>query len=167
MPGSSGARRERQVPATLDVSLAIGAPPGLILKAFFDPDALGAWWQTVHAVTIPRTLGPYAIQWASTEFRDDIFGRLGGVLRGTVMEFTPDQGFLVADLFWLPPDSDPIGPMAFEVTCAPFAAAQPGVTLVRVSQRGFEQGTRWRRYYELISAGWERALGSMKALLEK
>jgi len=38
---------------------------------------------------------------------------------------------------------------------------------VHVSQRGFEEGARWRRYYEVIGFGWERALASLKNLLEK
>src|ERR1019366_8453052 len=35
----------------LDVSIVIAAPAGVVLRAFFDPDALGAWWQVAHAVT--------------------------------------------------------------------------------------------------------------------
>jgi hypothetical protein len=36
-----------------------------------------------------------------------------------------------------------------------------------VTQNGFEESVRWRRYYEVIGFGWERALASLKALLEK
>ena len=93
----------------------IAAPPNRILKAFFEPEALNAWWQVAHAVTMPRVLGPYAVAWPATEFRDEVLGRLGGVFRGTVMQFQAGHGFFVADAFWLPPDGDPIGPMAFEV----------------------------------------------------
>ena len=95
----------------------IAAPPALVLKAFFDADALGAWWQVTRSVTTPRALGPYAIEWPPTDFRDDMLGRLGGVFRGTVMQFAPGAGFFVADAYWLPPDGDPIGPMALDVTC--------------------------------------------------
>jgi len=148
----------------LDVSIAIAAPPGVILKAFFEADALSAWWEVVHAVTTPRTLGPYALEWAPTYFQDDVLGRLGGVFRGTVMQFQPGQGFLVADAFWLPPDGDPIGPMAFEIS---MQNEGDGVTRVRVRQSGFEESARWRRYYRVITVGWERALASLKSLLEK
>jgi uncharacterized protein YndB with AHSA1/START domain len=158
----------------LDVSVEIKSPPGRILKAFFDADALGAWWQVLNSVTTPRALGPYAIEWKSTEFRDDVLGRLGGVFRGTVMQFDAGRGFFVADAFWIPPDGDPIGPMALEVTLTPVAqpaeAAGPAdqtATTVRVLQTGFEDGPRWRRYYEIVTAGWERALNSLKMLLEK
>ena len=41
------------------------------------------------------------------------------------------------------------------------------VTRVRVTQHGFEASDRWRRYYEVIGFGWERALASLKNLLEK
>ena len=54
----------------LDLSLVIKSPPSRVLKAFFDADALGAWWQVAHSVTTPRVLGPYAIEWALTDFRD-------------------------------------------------------------------------------------------------
>jgi uncharacterized protein YndB with AHSA1/START domain len=147
----------------LDLSIAIAAPPTLVMRAFFDADALGAWWSVTRSVTTPRVLGPYAVEWPPTEFRDEVLGRLGGVFRGTVMQFEAGRGFFVADAFWLPPDGDPIGPMALEVTCTP----SDGGTEVRVTQRGFEESARWRRYYEVVTVGWQRALKSMKMLLEK
>jgi uncharacterized protein YndB with AHSA1/START domain len=150
----------------LNASIVIAAPPNRILKAFFEPDALSAWCQVKHAVTMPRVLGPYALAWPVTEFRDDVLGRLGGVFRGTVMQFQAGHGFFVADAYFLPPDSDPIGPMAFEVTCTP-AADGHSTTLVHVSQRGFEENARWRRYYEVISVGWEHSLSALKSLLER
>jgi hypothetical protein len=115
---------------------------------------------------MPRVLGPYALAWPSTEFRDEVLGRLGGVFHGTVMQFQAGHGFFVADAYFLPPDSDPIGPMAFEVTCTP-AADDHSMTRVQVSQRGFEENARWRRYYEVISVGWEHSLSALKSLLER
>ena len=134
------------------------------MRAFFDADALMAWWQVSRSVTTPRPLGPYAIEWAPTDFRDEVLGRLGGVFRGIVMQCDPGRGFFVADAFWLPPDGDPIGPMALEVT---LKAEGDAITRVRVTQTGYEDSPRWRRYYEVIGFGWERALASLKALLEK
>jgi uncharacterized protein YndB with AHSA1/START domain len=147
----------------LDVSIVIAAPPGRIMKAFFDGAALGAWWEVARSVTTPRMLGPYAIEWAPTDFRDDILGRLGGVFRGTVVQFDATRGFFVADVFWLPPDGEPIGPMALEVT---LQADGSGATRVHVTQTGYEESERWRRYYEVIGNGWTRALASLKSLLE-
>jgi uncharacterized protein YndB with AHSA1/START domain len=152
----------RTVPK-LDVTAVIAAPAGRVLKAFFDPQALNAWWQVAHSVTTPRVLGPYAIEWAPTDFRDDVLGRLGGVFRGTIVTFQAGEGFFVADAFWLPPDGEPIGPMALEVTLK----AEGNATHVRVTQTGFEESARWRRYYEVIGFGWSRALSSLKSLLEK
>jgi uncharacterized protein YndB with AHSA1/START domain len=147
----------------LDVSAVIKAPAGRVLKAFFDPGALNAWWQVAHAVTTPRVLGPYAIEWEPTDFRDEVLGRLGGVFRGTVIQFQANDGFVVADAFWLPPDGEPIGPMALEVR---LDADGDGVTRVRVTQTGYDESVRWRRYYEVIGVGWSRALASLKSLLE-
>ena len=114
----------------------IAAAPGRVLKAFFDADALGAWWQVAHSVTTPRALGPYAIEWTPTDFRDEVLGRLGGVFRGTVMQFDPGHGFFVADCFWLPPDGDPIGPMALDVTCTLTGSDAMTATHVHVRQTG-------------------------------
>ena len=147
----------------LDISVLIDAPPERVFKAFFDPDALVAWWQVARSVTTARMLGPYVVEWTPTEYRDEMLGRLGGVFRGTVMQFDPARGFFVADAFWLPPDGEPIGPMALEVSVQP---EPKGITHVRVVQQGFEESERWRRYYDVITTGWERALASLKSLLE-
>ena len=154
---------------TLDQTIIIASPPATVLKAFFDGDALGAWWQVRRSVTTPRPFGPYAIEWTPSEFRDEILGRLGGVFRGTVMQFSPGQGFFVADAYWLPPDGDPIGPMALTVSCTAIGHENDAgaATRVRVVQTGFEESRRWRRYYQVIGHGWERALASLKALLER
>ena len=147
---------------SFNVTAVIAAPIGRVMRAFFDGDALHAWWQVARSVTTPRVLGPYAIEWAPTDFRDEVLGRLGGVFRGTIIQFNQSQGFVVADAFWLPPDGEPIGPMALEVTLR----TEAGGTLVRVTQTGFEESARWRRYYEVIGFGWERALASLKSLIE-
>ena len=144
--------------------LVISAPPSKVLEAFFDAKALAAWWHAKQSVCVPRPLGSYAIEWEPSEWRDEILGRLGGALHATVMEFKPGREFFLADAYWLPPDGDPIGPMALEVT---LKAEAGGATRIRVTQTGFEESVRWRRYYEVIGFGWERALASLKSLLEK
>jgi uncharacterized protein YndB with AHSA1/START domain len=148
---------------SLDVTEIIAAPVGRVLRAFFDPEALHAWWQVAHSVTTPRVLGPFAVEWEATDFRDDVLGRLGGVFRGTIVQFDAGRGFFVADAYWLPPDGEPIGPMALEVALQTEPA---GGTRVRVTQTGYEESARWRRYYEVIGVGWSRALASLKALIE-
>ena len=109
MPGLTDRETIIKAPG-LDLSIVIAAPAGRVLKAFFEADALNAWWQVQHAVTTPRSFGPYAVEWQATEFKDELLGRLGGVLRGTVVHPDP-AGLLVADVA-TPPDGDPIGPMA-------------------------------------------------------
>jgi uncharacterized protein YndB with AHSA1/START domain len=152
-------------PPSLELTTAIAAPLDLVLRSFFDADALGAWWRVRRSVTVPRPFGPYVIEWDPTLDRDDVLGRLGGTFRGTVVEYHPGHGFFVADAYWIPPDGDPIGPMAFEVSCAQLDGGAR--TELRVSQRGFEESERWRRYYEVIRPGWQRALASLRSLLEK
>jgi len=144
-------------------SLVIMAPPARVIEAFFDPASLAAWWQVKRSVCVARPLGSYAVEWEPTEWRDELLGRLGGTLHATVMEFKPGREFFLADTYWLAPDGDPIGPMAVEVTCH----RHPWGAELRVRQSGYEEGARWRRYYDVIAPGWERALNSLKTHLEK
>ena len=144
-------------------AVLITAPPTRVLAAFFDPDALAAWWQTVRSVTTPRPFGVYAVEWEATPFRDEVLGTLGGVFYGIVMDFRAGRDFFLADAYWLPPHSDPIGPMAMEVTCAIDGPA----TRVRVRQSGVENSERWQQYYRIIASGWQTSLEALKTYLER
>jgi uncharacterized protein YndB with AHSA1/START domain len=144
-------------------SLVISAPPAAVLDAFFDAGTLAAWWQVSRSVCVPRPFGSFAVEWESTTWRDAVLGRLGGSFHGTVVDFVPGREFFVADLYWHPPEGDPIGPMALEVTCKP----QGSGTLLHVRQSGYDETSeRWVRYYDIMSNGWMLALESLKNCLE-
>ena len=117
----------------------------------------GAWWQVAHSVTTPRALGPYAIEWTPTDFCDDVLGRLGGVFRGTVMQVEPGRGLLRRRrvLAAARRRSDRTDGARSHAEGRKPAARRD----LRVTQTGFEESARWRRYYEVIGFGWERALG--------
>ncbi len=180
-------------PIGFDHTLAIAAPATKVLGAFFDAGALAAWWNVTRSLTTPRPLGVYAIEWAPTEAVDDLLGRLGGVFHGTVVDFRAGRSLFVADAYLMPPDADPVGPMALEVTCTsrrrltaavdvalaklqpqpagtePMpadAVTSPAVTSVRVVMRGYEESARWRRYYELLGVSLPAALDKLKEYLE-
>jgi uncharacterized protein YndB with AHSA1/START domain len=144
-------------------SLSIAAPPQKVYDCFFSPDALPIWWQAVRSVTTPVPFGVYAIQWATTAFRDDVLGRLGGVFHGTVVDVRPGQQFLVADCWWVPPEGDPIGPMALHITCQ----ADPAGCKLIVRQDGYDPSPRWRRYYAVVSRGWQISLAALKRYAEQ
>lgn len=161
------ASRTIPAPPNLDLAVEIGATPRVVLDAFFDAALLARWCGTIRSVTLPRTLGPYALEWPAIDNKDEFLGRLGGCLRGTVMQFEPTRGFFVADVYWLPPDSGPVGPMALDVTCTLCLTANGHpATRVHMTQNGFEESVRWRRYYEVVGAGWLHALETLKAMLE-
>jgi uncharacterized protein YndB with AHSA1/START domain len=145
-----------------DYSLLVNAAPTRVLAAFFDPQALAHWWQAARSVTTPRPMGVYAIEWAPTAEADDLLGRLGGVFHGRVMEYMPGKELFVADAWWLPPDGDPIGPMALAVSCR----MSGPVCRLHVKQTGFEETPRWRRYYAVIASGWLSSLAALKEYAE-
>ncbi len=144
-------------------SLNISAPPGPILDAFFDPEALATWWHVKRSLCIPRPLGSYTVEWEPTTWEDEILGRLGGALRGTVIEFKPGQEFFVADTYWLPPEGHPVGPMALEVTCS----LRRADTVLYVRQSGWENTPRWSRYYDVIATGFTDSLDELKTYVEQ
>ena len=145
-----------------EYSLLINAAPTRVLMAFFDPVALSAWWQVARSVTTPRAMGVFAVEWPPTADSDEVLGRLGGVFSGRVIEFLAGREAFIADAWWLPPDGDPIGPMALEVTCR---MSGPACRL-QVKQTGFEENPRWRRYYALIASGWRSSLAALKDYVE-
>jgi uncharacterized protein YndB with AHSA1/START domain len=142
--------------------LSLEASPAAVLDAFFDPDALAAWWRVTRSLCNPRPLGGYSLEWESTEWQDDTLGRLGGAFRGTVIEFKKGREFFVADAYWLPPDGEPIGPMALEARCS----LRGYQTILDVRQSGWEDSKRWSRYYEILSTGFPLALDELKAYVE-
>ena len=145
-----------------DHSLLVSAAPTRVLAAFTDPAVLPVWWQTRHAVVAARPLGVFAVEWEPTVEADDLLGRLGGVFHGTVVDYKPGRVLAVADAWWLPPDTDPIGPMALEVSCMMDGPA----CRLRVRQTGFEDSPRWQRYYAVINRGWRSSLAVLKEYLE-
>jgi hypothetical protein len=145
-------------------AIRIRATPARVLQAFFDPRDLAAWWDVSHAVTVPRPLGPYAVQWAPTTFTDDVLGRLGGTLHGTLMDVREASSFFLADVYYVPPDGAPIGPMALEVQVS--GIEDDRSTELRIRQSGDDEGARWQRYFNVMAGGWERALEALREHLE-
>jgi uncharacterized protein YndB with AHSA1/START domain len=144
-------------------SVTVEADPHRVIDAFFDPDALAAWWQVRRSLCVPRPLGSYAIEWDSTEWTDELLGRLGGAFRGVVIDFKPGREFFVGDAYWLPPDGEPIGPMALEVRCS----EAEGRTVLHVRQSGEEDNVRWTRYFELLASGFAGSLEALKQHVEE
>jgi uncharacterized protein YndB with AHSA1/START domain len=142
--------------------LTIAADPSVVFACFFSPESLRTWWQTARSVTTPVPFGVFAVEWPTTPYRDDLLGALGGVFHGTVVEIREGRHFLVADCWWVPPAGDPIGPMVLQVDCDP----DPAGCLLRVRQEGFEPAPRWRRYYAVVSRGWQVSLAALKRYAE-
>jgi uncharacterized protein YndB with AHSA1/START domain len=143
-------------------SVLITGAPTRVLAAFFDAHALAAWWQVSRSVTTPRSMGVFAVEWPATPDRDEVLGRLGGVFHGTVMEYLPGRELFVADAWWLPPDGEPIGPMALSVSCR----MSGPLCRLQVRQTGFEDSPRWRRFYAVIASGWRSSLAALKDYVE-
>jgi uncharacterized protein YndB with AHSA1/START domain len=151
-------------PPSFVLSTVVAAPVARVMQAFFSQTDLGYWWDVERSVAVTRVSGPYALTWRPTEDRDDVLGQLGGTLHGTIVDYEPDRSLFVADVHWQPPASEPLGPMALEITCEPEAAA--AATKVTIRQSASEDGPRWQRYFEVTERWWTGALAALKDYLE-
>ena len=156
-PGPAG-------PPSFVVRAVVNAPVARVMQAFVSHTDLAYWWAAERSVAVARPSGPFAITWPASDRRDDLLGPLGGTLHGTVVDCTPDRALFIADVYWQPPASEPLGPMAIEVTCMP--EPDPARTRVTVRQSASEDGPRWQRYFTLTKAGWTEALATLKDYLE-
>lgn len=143
----------------------ISAPPARVMQLFFTEADLKGWWQVTKAFAVPRPLGMYAIEWESTDFKDEILGRLGGTFHGTVIDYRAGTSFFLAEVYWQPPDGDPIGPMALDVQCRPHANGRQTMLTIKQSAEG--EGPRWERYFQIMARGWEGALEEMKSFIDR
>ena len=134
-----------------------------MLAAFFDPHALAALVAGRRSVTTPRPMGVFAVEWAADRpTPTTCSGAWAASFTARVMEYLPGRELFVADAWWLPPDGDPIGPMALEVSCR----MSGPVCRLQVKQTGFEDTPRWRRYYAVIASGWRSSLAALKEHVE-
>lgn len=151
-------------PPSVVRSIAIDAPPARVMQAFFAHGDLAYWWSADRSVAVARPSGPYAVSWKPSASRDDLLGQLGGTLHGTVMDYVESRSLFIADVYWQPPASEPIGPMALEITCQ--AQSIVDKTTVTVRQSASDDGPRWRRYFEIAEQGWTDALATLKDYIE-
>jgi hypothetical protein len=148
----------------IERTIRIRSSPRRVVAAFFDPRDLLAWWDVRHAVTAPRPLAPYAVQWPPTEFTDELLGHLGGTLHGLVMDVQQEASFFLADLYYTPPAGAPIGPMALDVRA--HAVEDGRTTELTLRQSADEEGERAQRCFTVMARSWDRALDALKEHLE-
>ena len=75
----------------------IQAPPARVMQAFFTDTDLKSWWGVTRSFIVARPLGLYAIEWKTTEFKDDVLGRLGGSFHGTIIDYRANGAFFLAE----------------------------------------------------------------------
>jgi Polyketide cyclase / dehydrase and lipid transport len=145
-------------------AIRIRATPDRVLAAFFDRNDLSAWWEVSQCVTVARPLAPYALQWDPTSFADEVLGKLGGTLHGTMMDVRDGEGFFLADVYYTPPEGAPVGPMALDVQVRPSEDGRSTELAVRMSAD--DEGPRWQRYFAVMAEVWDRALDNLREHLE-
>jgi hypothetical protein len=106
--------------------------------------------------------GVYAVEWETSPYRDELLGPLGGVLHGTIVDVRPGEQFFVADVYWVPPEGEPLGPMGLHVSCSP----EGDGCRLNVRQDGYAPSPRWERYYAVISRSWKVSLVALKRHVE-
>ena len=95
-------------------------------------------------------------------FRDDLLGPLGGVFHGTVVDVSPGQQFPRRRCL-----VDPAGRRSDRPDgAAGHGRSRSGGCKLHVRQDGYEPSPRWRRYYAVVSRGWQISLTALKRYAE-
>jgi pyruvate kinase len=120
-------------------SLTIDAPPAVVLDAFFNHDALADVVEGDALAVRAASTRCYAVEWDAPS--GVMMSWAGWVVRskGRSSSSRPDGNSSLLTPTWLPPDGEPIGPMAFEATCSLVS----GRTVLHIRQSGFEHSDRW------------------------
>ena len=144
-------------------SLVIAATPAAVFDCFFSADALRAWWQAVRSVTTPVPFGVYAVEWATTP----LSRRPAGPARRRLSRHG-GRRHVPADSFSSPTPAGSRRKAIRSVRWRSRSLSSPtrhGCRL-HVRQDGYEPSPRWRRYYAVVSRGWQISLTALKRYAE-
>ena len=139
-------------------SLTIEAPPAAVLDAFFDADALAAWWRVKRSLCVPRPLG--------------VLRRGMGADRVAGRNLRPARRRVSRNGDRVQARTRVLSRRSVLAAARRRSGRSDGArgdvhaagnsTVLHVRQSGWEDSTRWSRYYELIATGFTVALEEMK-----
>ena len=153
-------------PLSVERTIIVQAPAGRVLAAFFDPDDLAEWWQaSCGRSPCHGRSGIYAVEWArhGLRRRDPRPARRRVPRHGHGVPPRPRilrrRGVL-----------ESAGGRPDRADGARGALHRQSDTLrarnLTCRQSGEDEGPRWQRYFQIVGAGWQRALADLKSYLE-
>lgn len=141
---------------TIETSAYINAKPDRVLRAFYTPEDLSAWWLVSRSLTGANKGNLWSIVWEN--YGQD---KTHHVWSGVVSE-SSNHRFIVSDLVMIEPERPLFGPMQLEI----IALADGEGTRLTVLHHGYQYGEHWDWSHKVVVGGWKKALAELAAWFE-
>ena len=135
------------------------------MQAFFTDADLKSWWGVTRAFTVARPLGMYAIEWESTDFKDEVLGRLGGAFHGTIIDYRPNARVLPRRSLLAAARRRSDRPDGARGALPPARQRPPDDADGQAERR--RRRPALGALLQIMGRGWEGALGEMKDFIDR
>ena len=138
-------------------SIDIQTTPGKALEAFLRHEHLKSWWGVARSLVEPRAGGLYTLAWDISE------NGIKYVCSGIISELIPAEYLMIKNFVYLNPDKQILGPMELEID---LLVTDEKTTKIGVVQSGYQYGTDWDWYYNVVKEAWPVVTTKIKHYLE-
>ena len=140
----------------VESSVFIDRPPEMVLSAFTNPEYLRDWWGVERSLIDLKKGGLYSLVWGITD------GAMGFVTTGIVTDYLPCCQLKIENMVYFNPQRPIFGPMELMILTTP---ERVGTTLT-VVQSGYQAGSDWDWYYNVVKEAWPVVTTKIKHYLE-
>ena len=142
---------------TIETSVYIAAKPERVLRAFYSPDDLSAWWLVSRSLTSNIKDQLWSIVW-----EDYGQEKTHHVWSGVVSESNSHR-LVISNMVMIEPERPLFGPMQLEI----IALAEGAGTRLTILHHGYQYGEHWNWSHEVVVEGWKKALAELSVWFEE
>lgn len=141
----------------VEVTTTIQTTPEKIISAFTEPEMLKDWWNVERTLIDKKPGGVYVLAWNISE------KGFGFVSSGIIKEYKPASLLAIDNFVYLNPEKPFLGPMSLTVS----AKRKEGNAELYLCQDGYQSGSDWDWYYEVVKQAWPAVVKMLRNYLEK
>ncbi|MEM8510209.1 MAG: SRPBCC family protein [Bacteroidota bacterium] len=140
----------------VEASIVIACEAEKIIAAFTAFEMLKDWWSVERSFVEKSRGGTYMLLWGITA------KGIAYISSGTIEEYDPNTILKVRNFAYVCPDRPVLGNMTLTIRIE----KHDGKSKVHLCQSGYQNGTHWDWYYNVVSKVWPEMLTVLKQYLE-